>query len=1247
MGVLRALSSGAAALEAHGIVDPRAFHYYQRALKTLGAVDESGGVTPAGLACAEVATRNPQMAFARLFAQSPIGRDWMRWEGVRHLSALRDVDPTHFLSQRTALAPNTIRRRAGTLKSWLNYCRTTMFQTEMCLNPPPPVLDQGELTSGGEWPDPRRLPHNMAGETVEKVLLADLDEAEWGLIIVGYAALPELVSLLSRWSRTEPLRPLQILIGAEPRTVTARTVKPLKDEVRDEWKVAGLSIQLADEIQSALDTLTRQQVEVRLATKRRVEARIYVTNRAATIGSSNMTDGGLRRAIVANLRFEQSDGSGSVPSDSRYAESVAYTRQLWSQGEDYRRDLEDLLESLLRYVTWQDALARACFALLEHPWIRDYKTVEDRLPHLWPHQRDGISQALQRLENAGAVMICDPTGSGKTLLGSVLIRVIRDHQLRRHPWPVDPVVVTPSSVKAQWKSALDQLGLGSVGVFSDGLLSAKRGKRYERMARSLDSTELLVVDEAHRFITPTSNRSSSLYNVTAEATALFTATPINREASDLIAMVELIGPSNFEDDVIEAIMKLLPSKQSLLLESEREQYIRRVAEAVGLFMVRRTRADIVRQTEVFSNEYFIEKDGRRRLIRYPARTAEMYPCGATTDDLALAGQINELIDQLVGITWHQSTWKFERNESQDILSEARGRLSRFRGLARYTVRKYLRSSRAAVVWHISGLSEAIKSFRLDVSWLNKFAEESTAKQDDSGNRLKTLSTLAGKPPAVHYAEVLSSVEEVDRWLYDVEAHRDRCEHEAKIYSQIASLAMLLSEQREKTRCELLTNLSVGLQAPVIGFDECLVTLAVFESILSRNLVPVQTVTGSSSDAERTRVLSQLARDAEPKPLVVLASDCFMEAYNLQGARAVVHLNMPTTIRTAEQRMGRVDRIDSRHSNVAFYWPDDSRPFRPREEDPLTDRCVIASKAVGINFILPDGMVDVKAIATAVTSGAVSSKDFPDFIGDAFAPVRELVSDPAFVPESNRNAMKNVDPAVLATVDCPSASEPWCLAAVGADGRRLPSWIMLVGSPCDQVTPQIVTDLSTITSQLRAWLAHGDSRPVASDLRGMVTGFLHRIAEHESHLLSTRRRRTVTEAREVLSDYYNKARLAEGADEASVERARVCRELYHRFTPRRATRSAGSQLFARALPQPDLRRLADMWYRLTEPERALVQQIKRRVERLRTLRDFTSHLLNKCEPIPTSRLATLLSNLPWLAPVDERVVSMIIGLPKSR
>lgn len=306
--------------------------------------------------------------------------------------------------------------------------------------------------------------------------------------------------------------------------------------------------------------------------------------------------------------------------------------------------------------------------------------------------------------------------------------------------------------------------------------------------------------------------------------------------------------------------------------------------------------------------------------------------------------------------------------------------------------------------------------------------------------------------------------------------------------------------------------------------------------------------------------------------------------------------------------------------------------------------MVASKAVGINFTLPDGMLDVKAFARAVTTGDGNLRDLEDFMGDVFAPVRELVSDSVFVPEDNRTAMKNIDSAVLATVVCPSVTEPWCLAAVGADGRRLPSWIMLVGSPCDHADPKIVTNLSIITGHLRTWLAHSHSRPVASDLRGMVTGFLHRIAEHEIHLLSTRRRRGVEEARSVLTTYYNKAR-EHGADEASVERARVCQELYHYFAPG-AFSSAESQLFARASPQPDVRRLADMWYRLTEPERAQVRQMKRRVERLRTLRDFTAHLLNNCEPISTPRLAKLLATVPWQAPVDERIVSMIIGLPQA-
>src|SRR5437667_351043 len=47
-------------------------------------------------------------------------------------------------------------------------------------------------------------------------------------------------------------------------------------------------------------------------------------------------------------------------------------------------------------------------------------------------------------------------------------------------------------------------------------------------------------------------------------------------------------------------------------------------------------------------------------------------------------------------------------------------------------------------------------------------------------------------------------------------------------------------------------------------------------------------------------------------VVALCSESMAEGYNLQRASAVVHLDMPSVVRTAEQRVGRVDRLDSPH-----------------------------------------------------------------------------------------------------------------------------------------------------------------------------------------------------------------------------------------------------------------------------------------------------------------------------------------------
>jgi len=53
-----------------------------------------------------------------------------------------------------------------------------------------------------------------------------------------------------------------------------------------------------------------------------------------------------------------------------FADTVAIAENYWSAGTDYTQELIQLLQSLLRWVTWQEALARACAELLDGQWAK-------------------------------------------------------------------------------------------------------------------------------------------------------------------------------------------------------------------------------------------------------------------------------------------------------------------------------------------------------------------------------------------------------------------------------------------------------------------------------------------------------------------------------------------------------------------------------------------------------------------------------------------------------------------------------------------------------------------------------------------------------------------------------------------------------------------------------------------------------------------------------------------------------------
>ena len=69
---------------------------------------------------------------------------------------------------------------------------------------------------------------------------------------------------------------------------------------------------------------------------------------------------------------------------------------------------------MLRFVTWQEALARASTDLLDGQWAERHIASDPASSALWPSQRTGIAQTMWVIENVGGALIADATGSGKT-----------------------------------------------------------------------------------------------------------------------------------------------------------------------------------------------------------------------------------------------------------------------------------------------------------------------------------------------------------------------------------------------------------------------------------------------------------------------------------------------------------------------------------------------------------------------------------------------------------------------------------------------------------------------------------------------------------------------------------------------------------------------------------------------------------------------------------------------------------------
>lgn len=369
-----------------------------------------------------------------------------------------------------------------------------------------------------------------------RLLLTDANSLD---IATGFFEIGSFLELDGHWQNVPEIR---LLMGDE---VTRRTKIELVEALR-ERDLNGIERVKAIDDWAALkgmlafkSALIEGRVRAKVYTKAKFHAKAlhFKTNGVVNhglIGSSNFTKPGLTQNLELNLLTHD-------PSQLEKLEE--WYDGVWSEAEDITEEMLSILEPHVRTYSPFEVYLKA---------LHDYFSGREKSQDAWEveesviyrilsqYQRDGYHRALQIAEESGGALICDGVGLGKTFIGLMLLeRCLRDNKR--------VLLIVPKSAEISvWLKNIDVFLKPHYQRLLRELLDVKRHTDFGRDGTISDDDltyfakykDVVLIDEAHHFRNPNSNRGKLLKQIAANKQFYFlTATPINNSLDDLYHLI--------------------------------------------------------------------------------------------------------------------------------------------------------------------------------------------------------------------------------------------------------------------------------------------------------------------------------------------------------------------------------------------------------------------------------------------------------------------------------------------------------------------------------------------------------------------------------------------------------------------------------------------------------------------------------------------------------------------------------------
>ena len=685
-----------------------------------------------------------------------------------------------------------------------------------------------------------------------------------------------------------------------------------------------------------IDMIKIGKIQVKVYTKTQLHAKAYLfelddkrMKNVSIIGSSNFSISGIKEHAELNFRTNESRDADAL---------LVWFERHWNDPscQEFTREMADIIEHswINSKYTPEDVYNKA--VIHEHNELFDDTAYIDYSPiGLFEFQKTAVVDAIKKLENYGGVIIADVVGTGKSYVGSSVLRYLVENNYS------NPLIICPPHLIDMWRDYLNQFDINGHVVSR-----YKIGMKGNILSRYINCDAILV-DESHNFRNSNTNAYKALLSFMEEKTdeammIMLSATPISNTINDLKNQLRLFPSEQLLNIPVLQNTSLEKYFEKIEIEgSITEEGAAKIQELLKYILIRRTRHQIIKKYGKFEQRMhldktvqvpYIEANGKRnyfplRQLKNPKEYDVDKVYNNSFESILRSIQSLKLARYAPG-NYIKPQYLEPTHPEHERYAELFKTTKPLVGIIKSTLLKRMESSIRAFTTSVERTQLGYREFKdqldkgrvpIGKDFHDEIYKKTEYDDDDYDEEMDKA-----------FEKRMDQIES----QYDIAAFNVK-EWKADIDEDIDKLSIIkgrLVESSKHTsvddKLHTLVDLIKGLDSKkILIFSESAITVKYITEYMQNKLPKYRIAHIDSKQNARAKTTAVNRFDPENNQAdikkedqidILVSTDVLSEGVNLQIAKVVINYDFHWNPVRLIQRVGRIDRIGTRHTFVEIY-----------------------------------------------------------------------------------------------------------------------------------------------------------------------------------------------------------------------------------------------------------------------------------------------------------------------------------------